>query len=125
MAGSRKPNPRHITRFEHIDRSDDHGRKNWRHSAYEHGIPKRWRGDVRIQEAGVVRIARTYAEFGHEALHRYDDSDYALAPSGVEFYERCIARGNELHDESVWTVGHIVWPGDESGPCPDCPHGHE
>jgi hypothetical protein len=123
MAGSRKPNPTHITRYESESHSQTDGQgRPWRHSNYDHGIsvPAEYRDEIRLR--GFVRVEETNAEYWGRLLDEHDDQGAAWTDNYRSKVERKAGEAG-LHSVSTWTVGHIVWPGDEDKPCPDCPCG--
>ena len=123
MAGSRKPNPTHITRYE----SESHGTtdsqgKPWRSSHYDHGInvPAEYLDE--IGRKGLVRVEETNADYWGRLL---DEQDDGRGVGWTDAYRRMVERraGEEgPHSTRTWTVGHIVWPGAVDEACHDCPY---
>ena len=123
MAGSRKPNPTHLTRYERESYADTDSRgRPWRFSDYSHGIkvPGEYVDD--IQRHGFVRIEETHAEQWGRRLDEQDDSVNPWSDDYRRHVER-MAGDTGLASVSTWTVGHIVWPGKEDEVCRECPYG--
>lgn len=124
MAGSRKPNPTHITRYESESHSStDRQGKPWRSSHYDHGIrvPAEYRDEICLR--GFVRVEETNAEYWGRRL---DEQDTGRGSAWSDDWRRLVERKaseDGLHSVRTWTVGHVVWPGATDEPCRDCPYG--
>lgn len=121
MPKGRLPNPQHITRYEHEDLNGTRGRS----SHYSHDIKVPPGQEERVQDHGKVVIERTEADWARERLadaERVHSSGWRMSPEAIERY-RADLDNTDPFDRRTWTVGHIVWPDDEPGPCPECPHG--
>jgi hypothetical protein len=123
MAGSRKPNPTHITRYERESYAyPGKNNKPQRFSHYDHGIkvPAEYMDEIRRD--GVVSVEETKAEEWGRRLDEHDQEDDPWNESYRARVEE-MAGDTGLSWKATWTVGHVVWPGDEDRPCPDCPYG--
>jgi hypothetical protein len=119
MAGSRKPNPTHITRYERESyAAGEAAGKPFRWSHYDHGIKVPGEHLDEIRRHGFVRIEETHAERWGHRLETLDTDD--------ERYRQRVERmagDTGLAAVQTWTVGHIVWPGKEDEVCRECPYG--
>ncbi len=124
MAGSRKANPTHITRYEREYRSASGApdQQPQRVSHYQHGIKAPGEHLDEIRGRGLVRIEETHAEQWGRVLDEQDDARNPWDDNYRRYVER-MAGDTGLASITTWTVGHIVWPGKEDEVCRECPYG--
>ena len=120
MAGSRKPNPTHITRYER----ETYGTLDYgsRFSHYEHGMKVPAEHLDEIARKGFVRVEETHAEEWGRVLDDHDDDANPWDDNYRKHVER-MAGDAGLASVTTWSVGHIVWPGKEDVVCRECPYG--